>query len=74
MITVSGTPSGTLITVNSWALYQYGGTASGTQTSQQTSQQTSPQTSHEQELDEELNNKNERRKEPPVPEDRGYQT
>ena len=70
MITVSGTPSGTLITVISWALYQYGGTASGTPTDHQTDHQTD----HKQELYKEQYKKNDRRKEPPVPEDRGYQT
>jgi DNA-binding transcriptional MocR family regulator len=49
MITRTGTPSGTLITANSWALYQFGGTPTNKPTDKPTDKRTDKRTDHEQE-------------------------
>lgn len=76
MVTLTGTPAGTLITANSWALYQFGGTPTGTPTGTRTGLQTGLRTGHEQELNKELNIKNvKKNKEPDGSDpDGGYQT
>lgn len=76
MVTRTGTPSGTLITVNSWALYQFGGTPTNKPTDLRTGKQTDLRTDHEQEYIRTINNKNvKEEKAPPFDssEDRKYE-